>query len=87
MDDLRGNVPTRLRKLIANPWDAIILARAGLERLGFDCRHGTIGFEGTSAANLQFCRPNNLSRPAAKGIVALQIRSDDAESATHFRAD
>src|SRR5262245_54274894 len=32
--DLRGNVPTRLRKLAQNNWDAIVLARAGLERLG-----------------------------------------------------
>ena len=32
--DLRGNVPTRLRKLAENEWDAIVLARAGLERLG-----------------------------------------------------
>ena len=32
---LRGNVPTRLRKFIESDWDAIILARAGLERLGF----------------------------------------------------
>jgi hydroxymethylbilane synthase len=32
--DLRGNVPTRLRKLAENDWDAIVLARAGLERLG-----------------------------------------------------
>src|SRR5438105_14533663 len=32
--DLRGNVPTRLRKLAENQWDAIVLARAGLERLG-----------------------------------------------------
>src|SRR6266481_9195836 len=31
--DLRGNVPTRLRKLAENDWDAIVLARAGLERL------------------------------------------------------
>src|SRR6476646_1682756 len=33
--DLRGNVPTRLRKLAENEWDGIVLARAGLERLGF----------------------------------------------------
>ncbi len=33
--DLRGNVPTRLSKLVANrDWDAAILAKAGLERLG-----------------------------------------------------
>ena len=34
-EDLRGNVPTRLAKLAEHPgWDAVILARAGLERLG-----------------------------------------------------
>ena len=31
--DLRGNVPTRIEKFIKSKWDAIILARAGLERL------------------------------------------------------
>jgi hydroxymethylbilane synthase len=31
--DLRGNVPTRLRKLATHNWDAIVLARAGLARL------------------------------------------------------
>src|SRR5215471_8290437 len=30
--DLRGNVPTRLRKLAESNWDAIVLARAGLDR-------------------------------------------------------
>src|SRR5438067_2048770 len=34
--DLRGNVPTRLRKLATDQWHAIILARAGLGRLGLD---------------------------------------------------
>ena len=34
-EDLRGNVPTRLEKLVEHPeWDAVILAKAGLERLG-----------------------------------------------------
>ncbi len=32
--DLRGNVPTRIKKFIDSDWDAIILARAGVERLG-----------------------------------------------------
>ncbi len=31
--DLRGNVPTRIKKFLASDWDAIILARAGVERL------------------------------------------------------
>lgn len=34
--DLRGNVPTRLKKYHDNDWDGVILARAGLERLGLD---------------------------------------------------
>jgi len=32
--DLRGNVPTRIKKFLDSNWDAIILARAGVERLG-----------------------------------------------------
>lgn len=32
--ELRGNVPTRIKKFEASNWDAIILARAGVERLG-----------------------------------------------------
>jgi hydroxymethylbilane synthase len=31
--DLRGNVPTRIDKFLKSKWDAIILARAGVERL------------------------------------------------------
>src|SRR6516225_2726874 len=44
--DLRGNVPTRLRKLTENKWDAIVLARAGLGRLGLPASGTEIGFEG-----------------------------------------
>jgi len=41
--DLRGNVDTRLRKLDEGQYDAVILAVAGLKRLGFDDRiSGTI---------------------------------------------
>src|ERR1041384_8136492 len=45
--DLRGNVPTRLRKLAINRWHAIILARAGLDRLGLTGRN--VRFEGSEA--------------------------------------
>ena len=31
--DLRGNVPSRINKFLESDWDAIILARAGVERL------------------------------------------------------
>lgn len=74
--DLRGNVPTRLRKLTESAWDGIILARAGLERLGFDCSRGNL------ASNGQALRATILSTekflPAGgQGIVALQIRAND----------
>src|SRR6266481_1794822 len=44
--DLRGNVPTRLRKLAENEWDGIVLACAGLERLGFSPMRIESSFEG-----------------------------------------
>jgi hydroxymethylbilane synthase len=63
--DLRGNVNTRLRKLDEGEYDAIILACAGLKRLGFDERirsHLDPGF----------------SLPAiGQGAVGIECRSDD----------
>jgi hydroxymethylbilane synthase len=74
--DLRGNVPTRLRKLAQNNWDAIVLARAGLERLGFLLAHTEIDFEGR-----QFfleVLPHRIFLPAGgQGMIALQIRAND----------
>jgi hydroxymethylbilane synthase len=74
--DLRGNVPTRLRKLGENDWDAIILARAGLERLGLSPACKQVSFEGR-----QFfleVLPIEIFLPAGgQGIIALQIRSND----------
>ena len=74
--DLRGNVPTRLRKLAANQWDAIVLARAGLERLGFSPTSNELSFDGS-----QFfldILPRETFLPAGgQGIIALQIRADD----------
>jgi hydroxymethylbilane synthase len=74
--DLRGNVPTRLRKLVESDWDAVLLARAGLERLGFEPARNSIVFEGTRLF------PGLLTRegfiPAGgQGVIALQIRSKD----------
>jgi hydroxymethylbilane synthase len=34
IEELRGNVPSRIKKFLDSEWDAIILARAGIERLG-----------------------------------------------------
>jgi hydroxymethylbilane synthase len=64
---LRGNVNTRLRKLDEGEYDAIILASAGLTRLGFDERIG----ERMSMA---------LSLPAGgQGAVGIELRNEDSE--------
>jgi len=74
--DLRGNVPTRLRKLAKNNWDAIALARAGLKRLGLSASHGEIRFEGGQFFVDVLSR--EIFLPAGgQGTIALQIRADD----------
>jgi hydroxymethylbilane synthase len=74
--DLRGNVPTRLRKLAENDWDAIVLARAGLERLGFATTRAQINFEGRQF--LIEVLPHEIFLPAGgQGIIALQLRADN----------
>jgi hydroxymethylbilane synthase len=74
--DLRGNVPTRLRKLANNDWEAIVLAYAGLERLGLSPVLGEISFNGS-----QFfveILPREIFLPAGgQGIIALQVRDND----------
>lgn len=63
--DLRGNVPTRLRKLRENEgWSGIILARAGLERLGLD-------------PEMEFLSQEDFVPAAGQGVIALQVRRDD----------
>ena len=59
--DLRGNVPTRLRKLAENEWDGIVLARAGLERLGFSPTRTEIDCE-LGNSFLRFFRPKFFYR-------------------------
>ena len=73
---LRGNVPTRLRKLRREQWDGTILAHAGLTRLGFDVRSSPMSFD-----NCEFfgcILPSDTFVPAGgQGIIAMQIRSED----------
>ena len=61
---LRGNVDTRLRKLAEGEFDAMVIAVAGLKRLG----RGDVRFEALDASVL-------LPAPA-QGALALEIRSD-----------
>jgi hydroxymethylbilane synthase len=67
--DLRGNVNTRLGKLDAGGYDAIVLACAGLQRLGFDTR-----------IRARLDAPDWLPAPA-QGAIAIECRDDDARTA------
>jgi hydroxymethylbilane synthase len=65
---LRGNVPTRLRKLDEGEHDAIILAAAGLTRLGH-------------ADRITQLIPIDVSLPAvSQGVLGIETRADDAET-------
>lgn len=65
---IRGNVHTRLRKLDTNEFDAILLARAGLERLGL-------------ADKISFVFDPAVFIPApAQGALGIQTRIDDDET-------
>jgi len=69
VEDLRGNVPTRLEKFDRSTWDAIILAGAGLERLGL-------------ATRIRSYIPIESMLPAVgQGALALETRASDREIA------
>jgi hydroxymethylbilane synthase len=74
--DLRGNVPTRLRKLVENQWDGIVLAAAGLERLGVSPTRSEIGFEGRQFF-LEILAVEIFLPAGGQGIIAVQSRIDD----------
>jgi hydroxymethylbilane synthase len=74
--DLRGNVPTRLRKMAQGEWHGMILARAGLERLDLDANGRRFHFE-QSEFFIEVL-PREIFLPAGgQGVIAMQIRSDD----------
>lgn len=69
VEELHGNVDTRLRKLGEGHLDAIVLAAAGLRRLG-------------RADEISFLLPADAMVPApGQGSLALQIREGDEETA------
>jgi hydroxymethylbilane synthase len=74
--DLRGNVPTRLRKLAEHDWDAIVLARAGLERLGLSPTESELNFEDRKFF-LEVLPQEIFLSGGGQGIIAMQIRADD----------
>ncbi|MDA8164818.1 MAG: hydroxymethylbilane synthase [Desulfobacteraceae bacterium] len=65
--DLRGNVETRLRKLDEGEFDAVILATAGLNRLGL------------SARITSHLAPEEMLPAVAQGALGLELRRNDPE--------
>lgn len=64
-DDIRGNVDTRLRKLRDGDYAAIVLASAGMRRLGISATH-TVPFD-----------PAQLTPAVGQGALAIETRSGD----------
>lgn len=65
---IRGNVHTRLKKLETDDFDAVLLARAGLKRLGLADRISLV-FD-----------PNEFIPASAQGALAIQTRAEDIET-------
>ena len=64
--ELRGNVDTRIEKLKRGDYDAIVLAKAGLDRLGL-------------SGNISQVLPHDVSLPAAgQGAIGIETRRDDS---------
>ena len=68
MRDLRGNVDTRLRKVESGEYDAVILAKAGLDRLGWTHRI-------SETLSPEVCLP-----AVGQGAIAVECRANDSQA-------
>lgn len=68
VDELRGNVPTRVEKLRRGEYGAILLAQAGVHRLALDL----------SGLGARILEPRAFVPAPAQGALALECRGDDA---------
>src|SRR5436190_8470444 len=69
IESVRGNVDTRLRKLDEGQYDAIVLAAAGLSRLGWSNRIA------------EFLAPEIMCPAVGQGALAIETRADDGPGA------
>ena len=69
LKDLRGNVPTRVRKLHDRQYDAVVVAYAGLKRLGLDL----------SDLEVKIQEKSDFLPAPGQGILGIQTREDDEE--------
>ncbi|MGB3801484.1 MAG: hydroxymethylbilane synthase [Lewinella sp.] len=67
--DIRGNVPTRMKKAVSGELDAVVLAAAGLERLEMDL----------SGLHVIEPSPREFVPAPGQGVMAVQCRVEDIE--------
>jgi hydroxymethylbilane synthase len=67
--DLRGNVPTRLRRAVAGEYDAILLAQAGIDRLRLN----------SDPLQRRELPPERFVPAPGQGALAVQVRAKDEE--------
>jgi len=64
---IRGNIETRIRKASGENYDAIVLAQAGISRLGVDVKYSPLSV-------------NDFSPSPGQGAIAIVARADDSET-------
>ena len=64
---IRGNIETRIKKASGENYDAIVLAQAGISRLGVDVKHSPLSVD-------------DFSPSPGQGAIAIVARADDAET-------
>ena len=72
VENLRGNLDTRLRKVAEGHYDAIILAAAGLHRMGWQARIS------------HYLEPEQFLPAVGQGALGIEARADDAEVLAHL---
>ncbi|NND35312.1 MAG: hydroxymethylbilane synthase [Saprospiraceae bacterium] len=75
LKDIRGNVPTRVRKIETGEVDAVILAAAGLKRIELDLGHYEV----------VKLHPREFVPAPAQGVMAFQCRTDDDKTVEMIR--
>ncbi|RZW40843.1 MAG: hydroxymethylbilane synthase [Flavobacteriaceae bacterium] len=64
---IRGNIETRIKKISGEDYDAIVLAQAGISRLGVDVKHTALSIE-------------DFSPSPGQGAIAIVARADDSQT-------
>jgi hydroxymethylbilane synthase len=64
---IRGNIETRIKKIFGEKYDAIVLAQAGISRLGVDVNHTLLSID-------------DFSPSPGQGAIAIVARADDSKT-------